>query len=294
MSVAKCSRRRSAWRRARSSTPPRAARLRGARGRRGHGGLEPSDGSCRSERGGARDRQERRHAHRWIEAADHAGLPHLKLARWDVTEPGAFPFPERSYDLIVSSVMVPYLNDRQTEQLVHALAARLAPGGVLLFIEQDLLADSVNFPDFELLRRVFAKDERALKRTVALGLRPLLRNAGLELLETQSFLWTDTTYGAYLQDLLGKLAADAVKAGRISEVERHRWQATLEALRADRGAEAELAPRSPAPATYHQAWRARRSCVSGLASSHPSKSGGRRRSRPLHRSSGPDCRARRG
>lgn len=162
--------------------------------------------------------------------AEQSQLPNLELAPWDVTDARAFPFPERPYELIVSSVMVPYLDDAATGQLVHALAARLAPGGTLVFVEQDLLTDSVNYPEFDLLCRVFAKDQRALKRTVALGLRPLLRASGLEVIPTQSFLWTDTTYGAYLQDLLGKLAADALEAGRISEDDRRRWLTTLDAL----------------------------------------------------------------
>ena len=155
----------------------------------------------------------------------------LALGRWDVLDQAAFPF-ERwdGFDAILSSVMAPYLDDEATAALVKDLTARLAPGGVLAFIEQDLTTDTVNFPDFDLLRRVYARDGRDLKESVALGLRPILRNAGLELLPRRSFLWTDDEYGPYTRDLLDRIADDALEAERITAAERERWTRTLEAL----------------------------------------------------------------
>ncbi len=149
-------------------------------------------------------------------------------ACWDATDEPSFPFSPAPYDLILSSVMVPYLSDEETTDLVRRLAKRLRPGGTLCFLEQDLQTDALAFPDFELLHRVFAKDARKLKQTLALNLRPLLRDAGLSLLAARSFLWTDETYGPYLRDLLGKLAADAERAGRMTAEERARWLQTLE------------------------------------------------------------------
>ena len=80
--------------------------------------------------------------------------------------------------------------------MVEKLTSHLTPGGVLAFVEQDLTTDSVNFPKFELLRGVLTKDARNLKRTLALGIRPLLRASGLQVLPRRSFLWTDDPYGA--------------------------------------------------------------------------------------------------
>jgi len=80
--------------------------------------------------------------------------------------------------------------------------------------------------------RVFAKDARKLRRTMALGLGPLLRDAGLGVLPRASFLWTSDAYGPYLRDLLGHLAADAAGSGSITEDERETFLRTLEDLAA--------------------------------------------------------------
>lgn len=166
-------------------------------------------------------------------AMEPASGGELVLGRWDVLDAAAFPFDlDKGFDLILSSVMVPYLDDGQTSALVRDLASRLAPGGTLAFVEQDLTTDTVNFPDFDLLRRVFAKDGRNLKKTLALGLYPLLREAGLNLLPRRSFLWTDDEYGPYTRDLLARIADDALKAERITAGERRDWGSELESLAA--------------------------------------------------------------
>ena len=165
-------------------------------------------------------------------AEEEASGGELILGRWDVSDPTSFPFERDEFDLILSSVMVPYLDDAQTVSLVHDLSSRLTPGGILAFIEQDLTTDTINFPDFDLLRRVYDWEARDLKETIALGLRPLLREAGLDLLPRRSFLWTADDYGPYTRDLLSRLADDALKAERITPAERERWTTTLEALSA--------------------------------------------------------------
>ncbi|MBA2442285.1 MAG: methyltransferase domain-containing protein [Rubrobacter sp.] len=165
--------------------------------------------------------------------AEAETLENLHLGRWDVLDPASFPFVSAGpFDLVLSSVVVPYLDDRQTASLVGDLSSRLAPGGVVAFVEQDLQTDSVNYPDFDLLRRVYAKDRRALERTMSLGLRPLLREAGLELLPRRSFLWTDEEYGPYTRELLGSIADAAREAGRITAAERREWGETLDGLAA--------------------------------------------------------------
>ena len=165
-------------------------------------------------------------------AEEERGGGELILGRWDVCEPASFPFERDEFDVVISSVMVPYLDDAATAALVRDLTPRLAPGGTLVFIEQDLTTDTVNFPDFDLLRRVYAWDGRELKRTVALGLRPLLRDAGLDVLPRRSFLWTDDEHGPYTRDLLSRIADDALKAERITAADRERWTDTLETLAA--------------------------------------------------------------
>ena len=155
-------------------------------------------------------------------------ISNLRLEYWDVLETPAFPFPGEKFDLIISSVVVPYLDDSQATMLIKNLATRLAPKGILAFVEQDLNTD--NFPNYDLLRRILAKDMRNLKRTLALGLRPLLRQAGLQVLPRSSFLWTDDAYGEYTQELLERLARSASDKGQITLNEEDEWKRTLDEL----------------------------------------------------------------
>lgn len=155
-------------------------------------------------------------------------LDNLRLGLWDATLPEEFPFEEGVFDLILSSVLAPYLDDSETAALVNDLASRLSPGGTLAFVEQDLLTDSMSFPRHGLFRRVYAKDSRDLDATMALGLRPLLRDAGLAPLPRRSFLWTDEEYLPYTRGLLAGLADAALRDGRITAGEREEWTETLE------------------------------------------------------------------
>jgi len=155
-------------------------------------------------------------------------LDNLRLGRWDATLPEEFPFEAGMFDLILSSVLVPYLDDGETAALVRDLVSRLAPGGALAFVEQDLSSDSVSFPRHSLFQRVYAKDSRDLDTTMALGLRPLLRDAGLTPLPRRSFLWTDEEYLPYTRGLMAGLADAALRDGRITAGEREEWEQKLE------------------------------------------------------------------
>lgn len=149
-----------------------------------------------------------------------APFGNVRFAEWDATNNFEFPFGDAPFDLILSSVVVPYLSDDETRTLVRALAARLSPGGLLFFLEQDLRTDSIAFPDADLCTRVLSKDARALRSTMALGLRAPMRETGLALESTRSFLWTEAHYGPYLRDLLPRMAEDALTAKRITDSER--------------------------------------------------------------------------
>jgi SAM-dependent methyltransferase len=161
---------------------------------------------------------------------DSENINNIRLEIWDILDESAFPFPTQKFDLIISSVVIPYLDDTQTISLIERLSSRLSPGGILALVEQDLTTDSANFPKFELFRGVLAKDLRNLKSTLALGLRAVLRDAGLEVLPRRSFLWTDDVYGAYTRDLLERLADAACDRGQITPDERNEWKKTLNEL----------------------------------------------------------------
>jgi SAM-dependent methyltransferase len=155
-------------------------------------------------------------------------IPNFRFQLWDVLDGSAFPFPAAQFDLIISSVVIPYFDDAQTAELIHRLALRLAPGGVLAFIEHDLSTDTVYFPQPGWFREVLTKEFRPMKRTLALGLRPILREAGLQVLPRRSFLWTDDAYGAYTRDLLERFADAAFDRGLIQPQERDDWKHSME------------------------------------------------------------------
>jgi ubiquinone/menaquinone biosynthesis C-methylase UbiE len=157
-------------------------------------------------------------------------LPNLHLVQWDVLDQVEPPLQTTQFDLILSSVVLPYFNDDQTVLLVEKLASLLSKGGTLAFLEQDLSTDTVNFPQFEWFRDTLTRGMRPTKTTLALGLRPILRKAGLQVLPRRSFLWTDDAYGEYTRDLLERFADAACDRGQIHPAERDHWKATLAAL----------------------------------------------------------------
>ena len=165
-------------------------------------------------------------AQRLLPPGDKAAI---HFGQWDVSKDSLFPFDVKTFDFILSSVMVPYLSEYEINPLIRSLVARLAPEGVLAFVEQDLLSDLLNFPSLELFRKIFAKDQRKLKSWLALGLRPRLRAEGLTTLPRRSFRWTDDAYGTYCRDLLSQIASSECQAGLITLQEQKEWLDTLEA-----------------------------------------------------------------
>jgi SAM-dependent methyltransferase len=154
----------------------------------------------------------------------------IRFSVWDVNDEASWPSHAEPFDLIISSTLAPYLSDAQTESLVIRLVKRLAPHGLLAFVEQDIATHSLNFPSADLRRRILIRDGRPLKRTLGLGLRPLLRSAGLTVLPRKSFLWAVNDYGPYARTIVREAADDALHGGRISEAERQDWDRTLDVL----------------------------------------------------------------
>lgn len=159
--------------------------------------------------------------------ADKEGLKNIAIEPWDVLQDEAFPAKDTAFDLIVSSVMVPYIEEAQIEDLIARLAKRLQRGGVLAFLEMDWMTDSVNDPS-GLFLRIMEKDKRPANTNRSYGgLRRVLRQAGLELLPRRSFLWTDDHYGAYTREFLPRAADSAITKGSISAEEAARFKESL-------------------------------------------------------------------
>lgn len=135
---------------------------------------------------------------------------------------------DMGFNLIFSSVMMPYLDEDEQRQVVDRLATRLGVGGVLCFLEQELLSDFITLGDIDLERRALGKDVRRVAGRPAHALRGMMREVGLELLEEERALWTCGTYNPYVQSLLENATDAAVQAGRMTSAERTK---ALEAAR---------------------------------------------------------------
>lgn len=147
-------------------------------------------------------------------AALAPGRERLTFARWDVEE----PIPAGvggPYDLVVSSVMVPYLDDATLASLLTRLHAVLAPGGRLLFVEQDLQTVSLHHERYSEVRDLFVRTGERSLAFVPLRLRRLMREAGYRPLPVRSHLWQSTVFGPYLRDLISRAADEALASGRL-------------------------------------------------------------------------------
>ena len=152
----------------------------------------------------------------------------VEIDPWDACALDVLPRGAEAPDLVISSVMVPYLASREVEELVRFLNAALEPCGQLAFLEQDVRTDSLMSSQPDVVARMFAKDERAFPIHAGLGMRDLLLDQGLEVSPLESFLWTAESYGPYLRDLFSRVADDAVSSGRTTEDEWHELQQDLE------------------------------------------------------------------
>ena len=101
-------------------------------------------------------------------------------------------------------------------------------GGVLCFLEQELLSDFITLGNLDLERRALGKDVRQSVGNPAHTLRGMMREAGLEVLEEQRCLWTCNRFNRYLEILLNTSTTAAVAAGRMTVAERDQ---ALEAAR---------------------------------------------------------------
>ncbi len=158
-------------------------------------------------------------------------ITNIECMVWDaLAPPQSHDMLTARFDLILSSVVVPYFDETETAAFVRRAAGMLTATGVLVFIEQDHETDALHFPNHALFKKIVRKPERVLPATSALGLRATLRQAGLAPLPRRSFLWTDDTYGDYTRDLLGRFAHSASDREYITPAERDEWQHTLESL----------------------------------------------------------------
>jgi SAM-dependent methyltransferase len=158
-------------------------------------------------------------------------LRNLAFRQWDVT---GEELGEADFDLIISSVVVPYLTPEEIVAAIARLAGMLTPVGILAFLEQDIfsLKITTGHPDFtaKYLKKIGLLIDNP---HVGEGLVPLMEKQGLKPLPRKTFTWTDATYGPYVHRLLARTAKDMVSSGESSEEEAKAWLDSIEALAAE-------------------------------------------------------------
>ncbi len=155
-------------------------------------------------------------ARRFLEPAPAGEQARATFVPWDA----AAPRPEGAsgtFDLVLSSVMVPYLDDMTLRTLLASLRASLAEGGTLVFVEQDLQTNSMHHAHYSEVRDLFVRKGTNEAPFLPFRLRGLLREAGFSVLPRRSFLWTSDSFVPYLRDLIGRACDEAVTAGRLPE-----------------------------------------------------------------------------
>jgi SAM-dependent methyltransferase len=160
-------------------------------------------------------------------AEDHPAKARLTFAAAGAED--ALGSADHRWDAVLSSVMIPYLQDTAIDSLAARLGVALRTGGVAVFLEQDLATDSLFHPDPALAAKVLGKEARTVGRNHGLGLRAALRRAGLAVEPTVSHLWSTTFFGPYLRDLFGRSVAEGMKTGRLTADEAQRFLGGLAA-----------------------------------------------------------------
>jgi SAM-dependent methyltransferase len=135
--------------------------------------------------------------------------------------------PAGRFDLVVSSVMIPYLDDAAILALCRRSAACLTAGGTLAFLEQDLESGSLYPASHHVQERLFARIGREPGAYHGLGIRSALRLTGLTMCTPQRYLWSTSVYGAYLRDLIERSARAATESGTLRADEIERLQSDL-------------------------------------------------------------------
>lgn len=167
------------------------------------------------------------------QCAEKEEIRTIQWALWDVLNEDAFPYKVSRYELVLSSLLIPNLSAEETKALIPRLVKKLENRGILAFIEQDLMSDSLHDPT-GIGRRILEKEDRTILSTQGMGMRPLMRDAGLRTIARNSFQWVDERYGPYMRGYLGRLTESALEREIITEDERGLFLDTMDKLARDR------------------------------------------------------------
>lgn len=156
---------------------------------------------------------------------------------FDVQDGRSLPYPDAGFDLVTAITVLTHVPDRL--QVLHEMIRVLRPGGALLVVDGEFMANQVEHPDRPLTERIVeawrastVDDPRLMRRIVALleaaGLR-VEQVAGHVHLEagrvdlSTSFIWLWAQFAA----------RQAVTVGAIGEGEASAWLDGLRTLNDD-------------------------------------------------------------
>jgi SAM-dependent methyltransferase len=149
---------------------------------------------------------------------------HMQFAQLDAANAA---LPAGPFDLIISSVMLPYMDDAAIRRLASKLPAVLAPGGHVVFMEQAL--DTIDWQPLEksVQDTLFGRARRVQQSLHGAGVAAALREAGLEVQPLTRGVWLTHQYGPYLRDLVARCLRDCIEAEVFTPESADALQATI-------------------------------------------------------------------
>lgn len=153
-------------------------------------------------------------------------------AAFEAGDARALPFADASFDASRAERVLTYIAD--PEKVLSELRRVTRSGGAVALIEPDFDANSINFSDRAMTRRVLAHecDTGVVNNWIVRDLARMLRHAGFRdvHIDTRIVLFTP----AHALEYFGQLGRAAREAGLVSAAEAAKWQAELDAhYRAD-------------------------------------------------------------
>lgn len=140
----------------------------------------------------------------------------------------ALPFPERSFDLVVASMVFSHIAKGLPVLAEMMRVAR--SGGTVSVFDHDIDTIVVNATDRELSRRIIHAycDRYFASGWAGRELYGLFRQVALEDISVLPLILSSTQLGTYWQQVIERSSNVAIKTGEVSQEEADRWREDLE------------------------------------------------------------------
>ena len=141
----------------------------------------------------------------------------------------ALPFPNESFDVSIAVTVLAHVPGAE-RALAEMVRVTRRGGRVGVF---DLDGDGllIGHPDRHLTRRIVAAhcDQRAVNGHLIREVPAIFEDLGLECVQVKGFMPLERKAGSFYADLARRAGEGAVETGAITEAERTKWLAELEA-----------------------------------------------------------------